>query len=171
MSPRPVLRRNRDSFVAILIVLATSTIALSLLSFGLSFRRFGLNRKTLEAGQPLAAILVCGVGSFVWLRWRKGFESPQEIVAELRPEGFKISVGDLAESKLSWASIGEIRPTRDHIIILVTALDTSNGRRVTSNVYPIPLRAFSTPEAHVSCRQLECGKPRLEQPRILAPNK
>jgi hypothetical protein len=140
-------------WIAIMLTLASSVVALSILSVGLAYRRFGLSRKTLEAGQTLAVILVVGVGSFLWLRLRKGAESPHEFTVKLCQEGLLVSIGNLSQSKLSWVSIGEIRATRDYIYFFNMVLHPNTGRWVKAGVTPVPRRAFATPEAGESFLQ------------------
>jgi hypothetical protein len=135
------------AWLIVLMVVAMSAISLSVLSFVLAVRRLGFTLEAIKAGGPLPWILVIGPAAYLWVRWRRGGESPHEVTVELSPEGFKVQEGMLAESSLSWKTVGEIRETRDHILFLIQAIHSGRRRPVTTNLYPIPRRAFGTPEA------------------------
>jgi hypothetical protein len=134
-------------YLVILLTVAFSAVASAILFAGLAYHRFGFSQRTLEASKPLGMIAAATVAAFIWLRFRRSSESPHEVTVELSPEGLLVSVGNLSQSKLSWASIGEIRSTQDHILFINMVLHPNSGRWVKAGVTPVPRRAFATPEA------------------------
>ena len=86
-----------------------------------------------------------------WLfRRGKGAESPHEVTAKIEPEGLRLREGDLYDSRSAWARFAEIREAPTQILFVIRSFDPTRGKEVTTSGYPIPKRAFDSPEAAAS---------------------
>ena len=85
----------------------------------------------------------------IWMRIarRRAKDSPHDITTIITPEGISTRESDFFEAKSSWNRCSEIRETPTIILFFTQSFDPARGKDVTAAAYPVPKRAFGTPEA------------------------
>jgi len=150
-----VLLNREVKFVLFLISFIAVIVMLGVLANTLLPRSSPEMAQSPKPRRPVAAFVVAGaslgiVALFWNVRKRKGGQSPHEIAATIEPDGLRIREGDFHKSWCSWTRVSEIRETPTILLIVIQVFDPLRGRERASMAYPVPKRAFATPEAAAS---------------------